>query len=92
MLVEYDGEFPNLCRGRLFITTPDGVRWDFGKYSLISGGSAYSDKDSSEKVVKKGPWTLEEWPENFPEDKTIRTWVLNAINVKIRQGCCGGCL
>jgi len=93
MKVEYDGKYPNLCRGQLFITTPDGIRWDFGRFSLKSGGCAYfKDYDYYEDVIEHGPWTIKEWPKDFPEDESLRRWVLCEINVKIEQGCCGGCL
>lgn len=51
--VEYDGAWPNLCRGNLKITI-DGVLWDFGCYSLSSGGEILRDDD----------WNM--WPEEGP--------------------------
>ena len=34
--IEYDGEWPALCMGHLIVWIDD-VKWDFGKYCLISG-------------------------------------------------------
>lgn len=37
-----------------------------------------------------GPWSITDWPENFPEK--LKPVVLALVNSQIRQGCCGGCL
>lgn len=42
--IEYDGKYPNLCRGNLKITI-DGVLWDFGYYALRSGGEVLRDEE-----------------------------------------------
>lgn len=35
--IEYDGKYPCLCMGHLIVWIDD-VKWDFGRYSLSSGG------------------------------------------------------
>ena len=35
--IDYDGEYPNLCRGNLKVTIDD-VEYDFGTGRLMSGG------------------------------------------------------
>ena len=42
--IEYDGAWPNLCRGNLVVYV-DETRWDFGSYVLSSGGSIECDDD-----------------------------------------------
>jgi hypothetical protein len=86
--IEYDGEYPNLCSGNLVVTI-DGKRWDFPKYCLVSGGGVGFDKDWLEEI-DTGPWTVREWPYNFPENH--KKAVLTAINEQIPHGCCGGCV
>lgn len=86
--IKYDGEYPNLCSGHLIVTI-DGVEWDFGIYSLSSGGSVTFD-DKGEENVTEGKWEVSEWPKGFPEEQ--KQVVLDAINAQIEHGCCGGCV
>ena len=87
--VQYDGGYPNLCRGRLVITIDDKV-WDFGQYNLHSGGCVWFSDNYRDEHIDSGPWSVDEWPDEFPEaDKDL---VLDAINSKIIWGCCGGCI
>ena len=88
--VEYDGQWPNLCRGNLKITI-DGVLWDFGCYALRSGGEVLRDEEWN-MWAEEGPWSIEDWPEGFPEDEYIRWNVIEAVNSEIPHGCCGGCI
>jgi len=81
--IEYDGEHPVLCGGNLKITI-DGKDWDFGKHSIVSGGTAPCNE-----TITTGPWSVCCWPENFPEN--LKNVVINEINKQIRWGCCGGC-
>ena len=86
----YDGNYPNLCSGRLVLTV-DGTDWDFGKHSLSSGGSvSFYDKWSEE--VTSGEWSVREdaWPEAFPHE--WRDAALEEINRSVTHGCCGGCV
>lgn len=86
--IEYNGEYPCLCHGHLVVTI-DGVVWDFGDFSLSSGGCVWFDDDWGEHV-EEGDWDIIEWPEGFPEE--LKEEVLNAINLEIPHGCCGGCV
>ena len=86
--VEYDGSFPNLCRGHLIVRI-NGKVYDFGKYCLASGGSVSFDSNWQE-IVTSGPWSIFEWPVEFPEE--YKADVIAAVNNKIPNGCCGGCV
>jgi hypothetical protein len=88
--IEYDGHFPNLCRGTLRVIL-DGIRYDFGSHALISGGWVLYNSDTSDIDITRGAWEIRVWPDSFPEDKTIRMLVLDEVNSKIEHGCCGGC-
>ena len=86
--VKYDGEYPNLCRGKLIVFI-DNKKWVFPDYCLISGGNVSFDEDWREDVTE-GEWSIDEWPVNFPEE--IKEDVINKINLEIQHGCCGGCV
>lgn len=83
--IEYNGKYPNLCRGHLIVWLDD-KQYDFGKYCLISGG--YCNYHSGE--VHYDSWKIEDWPDNFPEE--YKKLVLDKINLEIPWGCCGGCI
>ncbi len=86
--IDYDGEYPNLCRGNLKVTIK-GKEWVFPWGCLCSGGSAFINEEGNEEV-EEGPWSIVEWPEGFPlEDQNL---VEDAVNNEIQWGCCGGCL
>lgn len=91
ILIEYDGEYPNLCSGHLKVWLGNDF-YDFGQYCLSSGGSCYFENDYADEVVKQGEWSINEYsiPENFPEEYLDD--VLKVINEEITWGCCGGCL
>lgn len=86
--IEYDGTWPNLCGGHLYVTV-DGTRWDFGNGCLMSGGSVEADADWNFEVLE-GEWSISDWPKDFPDDK--REVVINAVNTSVPNGCCGGCI
>ena len=88
MKVKYDGAYPNLCSGHLIITIGD-TDWDFGCYSLSSGGSVWFDGHWNEHV-EDGPWSIREWPDGFPEE--LKGAATEAVNDAIPCGCCGGCV
>lgn len=87
--IEYDGSYPNLCRGWLIVTI-DGVVYDFGEFCLESGGRTYFSDNYTNSHILHGEWTISNWPDNFPEE--LKDSVIEAINNKITHGCCGGCL
>ena len=88
--IDYDGKWPVLCMGHLIVYV-DGEKWDFGKYSLSSGGSVTFDSHWKEHI-KEGSWKVREdaWPDGFPEEQ--KREVEQAINEQIPHGCCGGCV
>lgn len=86
--IEYDGEYPNLCRGKLIVTV-DGIRWNFPPCCLLSGGGVWFDEEWSEHV-EEGPWSIRDWPVGFPEAQ--KKAVQDAVNAEIPKGCCGGCV
>ena len=85
--VKYDGEYPNLCSGKLILVI-NGIEWDFGN-CLNSGGSVSFDKNWSE-IVTQGKWSITKYPKDFP--KELEGAALDAINSNIEWGCCGGCV
>jgi len=88
MRIEYDGGFPNLCRGNLFVIIDDKC-WEFPSCCLTSGGGIYVD-DKWDDHIRRGKWLINEWPEDFPEN--LKEEVLREVNSEIPWGCCGGCV
>jgi len=86
--VSYDGEYPNLCSGVLVLRV-NGTEWRFDSHSLSSGGSVWFDEDWSENV-ESGPWSIDRWPDGFPED--AKELAISAVNMNVPEGCCGGCV
>ena len=86
--IQYNGAYPNLCRGRLVVTVDDKV-WEFPEYCLSSGGYVRFDRDWQEEIGE-GCWTVTDWPQGFPEHQKIA--VTDAVNSEIPHGCCGGCV
>ena len=88
IVVEYDGDYPNLCSGNLVVFIYD-ERWEFPEYCLVSGGSVSFTEDWDE-IVTSGEWYISEWPVDFPE--YLKEDVTKAVNEVIPEGCCGGCV
>jgi len=86
--IEYDGEYPALCMGHLFVTI-DGKRWDFGKYCLESGGGYWFEDDYTTECTSQGEWEVY-FPDDFPDE--LKDAVVAAVNADIEWGCCGGCI
>ncbi len=84
----YDGTYPNLCSGSLILLLA-GEKIVFPSHCLSSGGSVSFSKDWEEDV-SGGPWTISDWPENFPE--SLKEEAEEIVNENIRHGCCGGCV
>jgi len=93
--IKYDGSYPNLCSGNLFVTiTGSDIKrankeWDFGAHNISSGGGVWFDDEWSEHI-DDGEWSIDKYPENFPEE--LKNDVLEAVNSEIEHGCCGGCV
>lgn len=86
--VEYYGKWPDLCSGRLIVTVDEKV-WEFPSYCLSSGGHV-SFNAEWEEDVGEGPWSINEWPEGFPEE--LKAEVEEEVNSTVPYGCCGGCV
>ena len=86
--VSYDGEYPNLCRGKLILAI-DGIKVAFPDYCLSSGGSVSFDENWREEV-SSGPWDISEFPDGFPDE--LKREACNLVNENVRYGCCGGCV
>lgn len=83
--VSYDGDYPNRCSGNLVLRV-NGVEVEFPKYCLSSGGGITPNYEGT----WKGPWTVDTWPNNFPEAAKLKA--LEVINDNVHYGCCGGCI
>ena len=90
--VSYSGRYPNLCRGDLVLRI-DGEEIKIERYSgqfrveMHSGGNVTFDSDWQEEVTD-GPWSIE-----VSDDlKCIEEKILDCIQGKIPNGCCGGCV
>ena len=84
--IKYDGAYPNLCSGTLRVVTSMGLPlvekvWVFPSYCMRSGVSEH---------VEYGDWSINDWPEGFPED--LKQDVVSMVNAKVPHGCCGGCI
>jgi hypothetical protein len=84
--VSYNGAYPNLCSGALVLSV-DGVQMD--GFRLSSGGSVSFDDDWNENV-SRGPWSISDFPDGFPED--IKSEAEAVVNAHVDCGCCGGCV
>ena len=89
--VSYDGAYPNLCSGILKLML-NGKIVVFSSHSLMSGGSVSFNDDWSEIVVTDGPWTITQYPDDFPDSLQLRLAVNRLVNDNVRWGCCGGCV
>ena len=77
-----------LCESELIVSI-DGEQYEFPRFFLESGGKSYYD-ESFNIVTDIGPWSIKNWPDNFPEKH--KKEVLKQLNNKLTWGCCGGCV
>ena len=94
--IEYDGSFPNLCRGKLSVIIDDGglLNKVFNMdHCLASSGSVSFDENWLEHVTSgKWVWSFyddSDIPKGF---KPYMDATLEVINEQIPHGCCGGCV
>lgn len=86
--VSYDGEYPNLCRGTLVLST-NGKEYTC-KRCLMSGGRCYFDWNHDEHT-ERGRWRVD--VEELPKELVpIAREVEKLVNNHVPYGCCGGCL
>ena len=57
--------------------------------NLRSGGSVLFDK-SGEEHVYHGEWSIDNYPEDFPEN--LKEEAVRIVNENVPYGCCGGCI
>lgn len=86
--VSYDGEYPNLCSGKLVMRL-NGNLITFPEFCLTSGGNVWFNDDWDEHV-EEGEWCISRFPDTFPEELKGRATEL--VNENIEAGCCGGCV
>jgi hypothetical protein len=84
--VSYDGDYPNLCSGKLIMSI-DGANIEWPDASLSPGGTVSWD-DEDETVA--GDWAISRWPADFPE--ALKAEAVELVNDNVHHGCCGGCL
>lgn len=90
--VSYDGEYPNLCRGRLVLKI-DGIEHWFDD-ALISCGNPYDTSEGDWEVDFGKAWS-DLWDHQFyhnyfsPEEVKM---IKDIVNDKVEHGCCGGCI
>lgn len=87
-VIDYSDPAHNRCSTDVTLKLGDR-EWYMPSGSLSSGGSVSFDENWSEEVTS-GPWTVNEWPDDLPED--ARPYALEAINETVPWGCCGGCV
>ena len=90
--VSYDGEYPNLCSGKLVLRV-DGEERKFERWDekfWRSGGEVTFSSDW-EANVTSGPWEID--IQKLPKD--LRPYwriIKKLLNENIPYGCCGGCV
>ena len=86
--ISYNGAYPSLCSGTLIMEL-DGKDIIFPEYCLSSGGCVWIDDDWDEHV-EEGEWSINKFPEDFPEE--LKSVAVDIVNTNVELGCCGGCV
>lgn len=84
--ISYNGDYPNLCSGKLVLKI-NGEIVEFSgcdRFWTSGGGCDFFD-DS----VTCQPWELTEVPAEFEEYKEE---MIKVFNENVPYGCCGGCI
>jgi hypothetical protein len=85
--VSYDGDYPNLCSGILTLSL-NGTEIVFPHYCLHTGGvCCWNGED---EIITQGPWSIDEWPDGFPEE--LKEEATKLVNDNVEHGCCVGCM
>lgn len=99
--VSYDGEYPNLCSGKLTLSV-NGELFTFD-HCLNSGGCAGVDFVTFDEYCETGEWSLNsyEYPDGHSlgfGDNGVRfsreelELITELVNENVSHGCCGGCI
>ena len=86
--LSYDGSYPSLCTGALFVLV-DGEAKKVNGF-LFSGGKVCWTECFSKKHLEKGAWEVSFCGEFFTKEEQGR--INKLVNDKVPLGCCGGCL
>ena len=102
--VDYDGHYPNLCRGVLILRIDDKI-YSFGGCHRIdrdflsrqfysfwdTGGGAWID-DNGDEHIEEGKWVLSEDAKLPDFLKGHEQELIDIMNNNVPYGCCGGCI
>lgn len=97
--ISYDGEYPNLCRGKLVLEI-DGKQVSFSYMHYrgeadyddfwMSGGKCYFDERWNEHI-ESAPWQIDKT--RLPRKFQKYVYEIDRVfNENVEYGCCGGCL
>lgn len=100
--VSYDGEFPNLCAGKLVVKYGKRTLTFYGYETnrekdiypqfWCSGGSVSFDNDWNANVTG-GIWELVYDKRYYPKEiLDLLPEIIDVMNENVRHGCCGGCV
>lgn len=85
--IEYDGKYPNLCRGTLSIKVNDKT---FHLENVMVSGGCICQGEDWDMWAEEGEWSvnLDDYPELLPYEREIT----ECVNNNVEFGCCGGCI
>jgi len=95
--VEYDGSYPNSCRGNLRVIENGIIVFETKDYSFHSTGSVSFTEDW-EEIVEQGSleWDEDEYRRflNFVAEHPNKDYILSEAYMVIGSTnvCCGGCV
>jgi len=97
--ISYSGQYPNLCSGILKFTAllaGGQERKYVWPRCLCSTGSVYVDSDG-EAYCAEGEWEIEfNDPRHTPGaqalNEMVRAKLVQLVNQRVEQPCCGGCI
>lgn len=91
MKIFYDGKWPNLCRGTLFIERDNGIKVEYPADNFLSSGGSVFFTDDWDAIVMKGPWIFD-WKDDAPFSCEEKREIEEHFDTNVHQGCCGGCV
>ena len=95
--ISYNGEWPNLCSGKLILRI-DGRERVFDPFDQnteqrfwSSGGRTWFDENYSKAHIDKDSWIIDR--DFLPDDlKQYAEEIEYIFNENVEYGCCGGCI